>query len=140
MTEFALLAIRVLHAIFVVFMIVAPFLPDMELVSLHFILVPFLYLHWLTNDATCFLTVVEKSVRGVGDDKSFFHSLLAPVYQFHKDDVNYGVWIASYALWLVSLYRLQREDFATLKNIVARTPVLNVFVGDRAVGDPKTLS
>lgn len=120
--------IKILHVLFIAFVLMAPFSRDMELVSLHFILIPFLWIHWLTNDATCFLTLVEKQIRGVGDERSFFHSLLAPVYQFHKDDVNYAVWTASYLLWLVSLYRLQKEDFRTLRLILSRTPVVNIFV------------
>jgi hypothetical protein len=124
----ALWIIKILHILFIGFMITAPFVPNMELVTLHFIIVPFLWLHWLTNDSTCFLTLVEKQIRGVDDGKSFFHNLLSPVYLFHKDTVNYGVWTASYLLWLVSLYRLYKEDFKTLKLIMSRTPVLNMVV------------
>lgn len=126
--EISVLIIRIIHALFIIFMVYAPFAKDMELVALHFVLVPFLYIHWLTNDATCFLTLVEKNMRGVGEEQSFFHSLLAPIYQFHKDEVNYLVWFASYALWLVSLYRLQKEEFQTLKLILSRTPIINLFV------------
>jgi hypothetical protein len=115
--------IKALHVLFILFMLAAPFVGSMEVVSLHFVLTPFLYLHWLTNDSTCALTMLEKAVRGVQDDRSFFHSLLSPIYEFHKDGVNGVVWAGTGLLWLVSFYRMERDGYKTIKAMAGRSPL-----------------
>lgn len=124
--------IWVLHLLFIVFMIVAPFTKSQELVALHFLIVPFLYVHWLTNDATCCLTILEKNLRGCTDDCTFFYQLLSPVYKFHEQDINYGVWLGSVLLWLVSWYRMHKEKYATVKEIFSRMPFANKLMSKPA--------
>ena len=103
--------ISALHWAFVLFMAWAPFSSSRTALVLHLIVTPFLWLHWLLNDDTCALTLLEKQVRGLQDDsKSFFYALVSPVYKVRDRDVRVTAWMLSVALWLVTLSRVGRAD------------------------------
>lgn len=103
--------VRLIHVAFVAFMALTPFGTCRPALVVHVLITPFLWMHWALNDDTCALTVLEKSVRGVSDDKSFFHSLVSPVYKVEDRDVRHLGWLASVVLWLVAVGKVRREDF-----------------------------
>lgn len=94
--------IKLLHVAFIGLNIVAPFTNSPDLLRYHVVIMPFLYLHWITNDDTCALTLLETRLRGVPNRQSFFHSLVSPVYKFRASNV---VWVLSLVLWIVSMVR-----------------------------------
>lgn len=104
--------VAALHLLFVAFMLYAPFGASRELLVLHVLLTPFLWMHWLLNDDTCALTVLECKLRGVEPSASFFHRVVSPVYKLRDEDVRVAVWVGSVALWAVSVSRVTRRDIA----------------------------
>lgn len=106
MAVVAALAVALVHLALIGFVVLAPFASDRHAVVAHLLLVPFLWIHWLLNDDTCFLTLVECRLRGLEQSQSFMHSLVSPVYKIRDDDLATLSWIASVALWLVSLARV----------------------------------
>ncbi len=97
---------------FLAFMIAAPFGSSRQALVLHALVTPFLWVHWALNDDTCFLTLVEKRLRGLQDNSdSFMHRLVSPIYNIRDADVRAWSWAASVALWLVTLSRVRRRDF-----------------------------
>lgn len=94
--------VRCLHGAFVALNVIAPLSPYPELWRYHALVMPFLYLHWITNDDTCALTLLERKLRGVSCDDSFFHSLVSPVYKFKAGTF---IWFASLVLWIISMVR-----------------------------------
>lgn len=98
-----------LHLCVVAWFVATPFVGDRRALQLHFILSIFLWLHWLANNDTCALTLLERALRGgVPSEATFMHSLVSPVYKVHADTVKLGIWNASILLWGVSAYRLSR--------------------------------
>ncbi len=104
----ALLATLVwaLHVAFVVWAVAAPFTNSAAMLVLHLITMPFLWLHWLVNDDTCALTLLERRLRGVECDDSFFHRLVSPVYKISDANVRLVAWAASVGLWLLTLKKV----------------------------------
>lgn len=94
--------IKILHAAFAFLNILAPFSGSQDLLRYHAVVMPFLYLHWITNDDTCALTLLETRLRGCPNRESFFHNLVSPVYKFRATTI---VWVLSLALWIVSMVR-----------------------------------
>jgi hypothetical protein len=94
--------IKILHAAFTFVNLLAPFLDSQDLLRYHVVIMPFLYLHWITNDDTCALTLLETRLRGVPNRQSFFHNLVSPVYKFRASNV---IWILSLTLWIISMVR-----------------------------------
>jgi hypothetical protein len=113
--------IRVLHFLLVVFIIGAPFFGGPHLLTYHFIIVPFILLHWLTNQSVCALTEMEKMLRGTDcDEETFFGQLVGPVYKFKTQrEENLFVWTLMGTLWMVSAFRLHNTGFAQLKSELA---------------------
>lgn len=100
-----------LHFGFVAFMALAPFLGNRYALVLHAVITPFLWLHWILNDDTCVLTLLEKHLRGLEhDDHSFFYNLVSPVYKVKDGDVRTACWVASVLLWLVTLTKVGWAD------------------------------
>jgi|APGre2960657444_1045066.scaffolds.fasta_scaffold05712_2 hypothetical protein len=116
--DIAALLVRAIHLGFIAWMIYAPFSGIDEFLVLHVIIVPFLMLHWLTSSSGCFLTLLEKNMRGLGtDNESFIHSIVAPIYVIDDASLKYVVMAATLGLWAVSLRRVSWATFKkTLSN------------------------
>lgn len=105
--------IQILHIIFILFIIIAPFTNNNYILFLHSILIPFLWLHWCTNSNVCALTLVEKMIRKKlynSDDteECFTCQLIEPVYDVSKNYEAYCTFIYgfTFVLWLISVYKL----------------------------------
>lgn len=106
--------VRILHILFVLWMILIPFSNNEPMLVLHLIVSPFLWLHWLTSQDACSLTLLECYLRGVPSDQSFFHSVVSPVYKIQDETIRGIAWVASIGLWLVTLSKvLKRPQMIT---------------------------
>ena len=98
--------VRIAHLAFVAFMVLAPFGRNRVALVAHLVVMPFVWAHWLLNDDTCALTVLECTLRGVEPSQSFVHSLVGPVYAAGFD----ATWVASILLWTVTLTKVGWRD------------------------------
>jgi hypothetical protein len=80
---------------------------------LHAITIPFIVVHWLFSDNTCFLTLVERNLRkkidsNYDDDNCFTCKLIEPVYDFNKNNEDKSTFIYSVTglLWIIAVGRL----------------------------------
>lgn len=109
--ELLLKAITFAHVVFVFFVILVPFIGSNYLLLLHSIFIPFIILHWICNDNTCVLTVVEKKLRKdlYGEEGDCITcQLIEPVYDFRKNNKNFSLIIYALAvlLWGISVGKL----------------------------------
>lgn len=112
--EALLYVIIILHFILVLFIVLTPFFGNNYFMMLHSIVVPFIILHWVLNDNNCSLTLMEKELRksiyGTEPDPNecFTYNLIAPVYDFKKNNVEFQeiIYTVTITLWLISIYRL----------------------------------
>jgi hypothetical protein len=105
--------IVLLHILLILFVVITPFLSNNYLLFMHFVFVPFMILHWIINDNTCVLTVIERKIRKdvygeKDDDNCFTCKLIEPVYDFRK---NYKtctilIYLVTISLWLISTGKL----------------------------------
>ena len=114
--------IGLIHYLIIVFIIGAPFFGSEYFLTLHIVIVPFIMLHWVTNQSVCALTEIEKLVRGEkDDDKTFFGQVVGPIYKFKtQGDENTCLWTLLISLWMITLYKLQATDFSYLRAEVVR--------------------
>jgi hypothetical protein len=115
MKEFLLKIITLLHIYFVIFVIITPFLDSNYLLMLHAIFIPFLILHWLCNDNTCVLTIIERKLRtemsedpASVEDDCVTCKLIEPIYDFKKNHDGFTkiIYTITIVLWLISVSRL----------------------------------
>jgi hypothetical protein len=102
-----------LHIIFVLFVVLTPFFGNNYLLMLHGIVVPFMMLHWVLNDNSCALTIIEKSMReqlyGVANSSECFTCrLIEPVYDFKNnyESLSNIIYTVTLGLWFISVYKL----------------------------------
>ena len=109
--------IKIIHLFVFIFIISAPFFGDEYMMTMHFLIVPFILLHWATNQSVCALTEMEKIVTGkTCDEDTFFGKVVGPVYKFKtQKEENMFVWTAMITLWFITFVRLQKTDFAYLR-------------------------
>jgi hypothetical protein len=114
--------IGLIHYLIIVFIIGAPFFGSEYLLSLHLVIIPFIMIHWVTNQSVCALTEMEKLIRGENeDDKTFFGQVVGPVYKFRtQGDENTFLWTTLIALWLMTLWKLHSTNFRHLRTELAR--------------------
>jgi hypothetical protein len=132
--------IQFIHVLVVCFIVFVPFFGGDYLLSLHFIIVPFLMLHWITNQSVCALTEIEKLVRGGCESKdtffgqvmdpiykseSFLGRLAAPFYTFEDGETEtLAVWVVLSSLWLITLCKLWPTGFGYLHSELRRALAL----------------
>jgi hypothetical protein len=115
------LIIKALHFLLVVFIIGTPFFGDAYLQTMHLLIVPFIMMHWATNQSVCALTEMEKLATGkTCDEETFFGKVVGPVYKFNTlQDENFFLWTVLITLWLITVFKLHNSGFAYLKHEVA---------------------
>ena len=104
----AALAVRAVHVVVVAFVLLAPFSDDAAVIRAHVWLVPFLWIHWILNDDSCALTVLECRLRGVSVDRSFVHGIVGPVYRMGRASSSWLAWLATFLAWCVAVARARR--------------------------------
>lgn len=100
--------VMVLHTALVAFVLAAPFSTDDSALAACVFLLPMLWIHWLLNDDTCFLTIVECRLRGLQPSQSFIHRLVSPVYKIRDEHVRLLAWVGSVGLWVVAVVNFRR--------------------------------
>lgn len=100
--------VRLIHFLFILFVVLVPFIGNNYFLLLHFIIVPFIMFHWILNDNTCCLTVVEKLLANDKDYECITCKIIEPIYDFKK---NYNahsniIYLVTTLLWLIATYRL----------------------------------
>lgn len=115
MHEILLKLIILIHILFILFIILAPFTNSTYLLFLHAIICPFIMIHWLLNDNTCALTLLERYVRQqinngvpVKDEECFTCRIIDPVYKFTNNFADHSTvaYFVVTVLWLISLFKL----------------------------------
>jgi len=124
------LFIQIVHVLVRIFLIATPFFGNEYWLSLHAVSIPFVMLHWATNQTVCALTELEKAVSGKKEDDTFFGQIFVPIYKnesfvgvvlkpFYevkdKDEEKRLVWVGLTLLWFITLYRLSQTDFSYLR-------------------------
>lgn len=106
--------ITILHMLFVLFVIIVPFTSSNYLLMLHALFIPFLLFHWILNDNTCALTIIERKLRqqisgsDKIDDECITCKLIEPVYDFRKNHETFTaiIYTITITLWLITVYKL----------------------------------
>ena len=112
-----LILISVLHMMVILFVLMAPFSNNNAMLLMHIVVVPFIILHWVMNNDSCVLTLVEKQVRkfshGIKPSKKdlFVYQFIAPIYDFNKNYDTYSTFIYyfTFSLWTISLFNLSNN-------------------------------
>ena len=109
--------INVIHYLIFLFLVLAPFFGNDYFLTIHLLVVPFIMLHWATNQSVCALTEMEKLITGkTCDDDTFIGKIVGPVYKFKtQKEENLFVWTTMTTLWFITFIRLQKTDFAHLR-------------------------
>lgn len=116
-----MLIISVIHYLIFLFLVLTPFFGNDYFLTIHLLVVPFIMLHWVTNQSVCALTEMEKLITGkTCDDDTFIGKIVGPVYKFKtQKEENLFVWTSMTTLWFITFIRLQKTDFAHLRADIA---------------------
>lgn len=114
MNEFILNIIILFHFLFIVFVLVTPFIGSNAFLILHITIIPFVIFHWILNNNTCSLTIAERFLRSklygqIPDDSDCItFNLIAPIYDFKKNNEGATtlIYVITISLWLIAILRL----------------------------------
>lgn len=108
--DYAWILVRILHILFIAWMVYAPFSGNEVMLVFHAMIAPFLMLHWILHADGCILTVLEKHLRGIDNDsQSFIHSIVGPIYMIDDASLKKIVFMTTFALWMITLSQLNRD-------------------------------
>jgi hypothetical protein len=129
LNEVLLSIIWICHFLVVCFVVGIPLFGTYYLLFMHAILVPFMMMHWILNDNTCVLSLLELHIRkkmGQNTDKKdcFTCQLINPVYDFTNtfEEWSRAIYVITIILWLISVYKLydgfKRGKINNLQNLL----------------------
>ena len=122
--------IQLIHVLVRIFIVATPFLGSEYFLTMHAVIIPFIMLHWITNQTVCALTELEKMVSNKTEDETFFGQIFVPIYKNEsfvgtilkpwytvkdKDEEKRLVWFGLILLWFITLLKLSYSDFSFLK-------------------------
>lgn len=112
MSNLILTSIQLIHLLFVMFIVIVPFTNDKKLLTLHALVIPVLYLHWITNDNSCALTLMERNLRhvtGKSIDDCFTCKIIDPIFKFSENnrDINIYIYLFTFGLWCISVFKIK---------------------------------
>jgi hypothetical protein len=116
MIDLLLKIVSLAHILFVIFVIITPFTASNYFLTLHAIFLPFIMLHWLCNDNTCVLTIIERNLKRklygkIDEETCITCKLIEPVYDFRKNYSQFTaiIYMITISLWLITMYRLMNK-------------------------------
>jgi hypothetical protein len=81
--------IRFIHLLFILFMILGPFIFNTKLSLLFYIMISiFTMLHWIVVNDTCALTLIEQFLTGRKSDDTFIGKIVKPVYNISNKQIT----------------------------------------------------
>jgi len=108
--------ITIFHILFVAFIVITPFTKHTQMLLLHFIIVPFVMLHWYTNNNTCVLTLMERKIKEKNNIKfdpndCFTCKIIHPIYDFKKNykQRSMFIYLITIILWLLTVRALYKK-------------------------------
>jgi len=102
--------ISLLHLLFVLFVTCTPFLVTSSIVLLYYCFILFFVgIHWITNNDTCILTLIEAKLRGKKSTSTFMGQLISPIYKISAIEIH----ICAAFLFLFALYKSKVWDSET---------------------------
>lgn len=100
--------IRLIHILIIIIIIYGSiFSNNKNIINLSFIFLISVITHWMLNDDTCILTILEKKITGNTDNKkSFIYSVVSPIYKIENNKLNKFIKLAAMSLLVISGIKL----------------------------------
>lgn len=102
------------HILIILFVILTPFTKSNYLLFMHSFILPFIMIHWITNNDICVLTALEKHIRkklnkNLNKDDCFTCRIINPVFNFDKNYENKFNYIILILLLFITLFKLYKK-------------------------------
>lgn len=129
MQQTLLVLITIMHILFILFVVITPFTNNNYLLLLHAVVIPFVLFHWILNDDTCVLTMIERFLKksiykdNYSEESCFTCRLIEPVYNFVDDNKKFSkiIYITIIILWFISsgklLYKYHTNQITNWKDL-----------------------
>jgi hypothetical protein len=130
MENITLTLIIIVHTLFVLFVLLTPFIGSNYFLLTHTIILPFIMVHWLMNDNSCFLTFLEQKIRSkiygtpINLNECFTSKLIHPIYDFKASNEQFtiAIYLITAVLWFISvgklLYRYKNGQINTVTDLL----------------------
>lgn len=99
----ALYTIKLIHLIFIFYVILTPFMTDNKLFLFLYVMVLLCtILHWKMSSDKCMLTLIEQKISGRESDDTFIGKIVSPIYTVTSEDIKNTTLI----LLLIAIFKL----------------------------------
>lgn len=101
-----------IHLLFVLIMLISPYVNIKILHKFYYIMVPILFIRWLTNYTKCSITTFESKLRGISDDEGFIYKIITPIYNFKcKKKFNILLYLYMLFTWIYVTHKVPMNCF-----------------------------
>jgi hypothetical protein len=100
--------IFLIHVVLFCMALIIPFTNVEKWLVMYSLIIPFLFLHWATNDDTCALTELEVAITGKPKEQTFFNRLVGPILKLDPKTSNDAPKYILFGLWMLVQFKLDR--------------------------------
>lgn len=115
LSKISITIIQILHVFVMLAVLIIPFIQESIYIDiLYIIFIPFLLLHWLTNNDNCVLTIIENKLRGknIHDrniNTNFAYRFFKPIYTLPILLNSRFVYFPVIILYFIKLYKINNN-------------------------------
>ena len=103
-----------IHLIILIVGILIPLLGNNIQLRAYSIALVIVFFHWMMNDDTCALTMLESKLTGKETSKTFTGRIISPIFKLDDNEAKILIKTLFFILWLLTQWRLGRfriEEF-----------------------------
>lgn len=111
--------IYIIHCLVVLTIVIVPFIDNVPLRELYVLFVPFIVLHWILNNDTCILTLLESYFSGKPMKETFIGRIVGPIYsttwskKFSLE--SWHIYVITILLYMITVIRLKETPYHIVK-------------------------
>jgi len=106
--------IKIIHILLILMTIIIPLLNSNYFLVLHIVILPFIFIHWIADDNTCSIVLMEKKLRELlnkENNECISAKIIEPIYDLPKiySKISYMIYLFAILLWLLSIMSLLKK-------------------------------
>ena len=98
--QITILIIQILHILVILYVLMGPFIQEPLNMFLYLLIIPFLVLHWVFNNNSCALTIMEAKMRNIPLDQGFIYRVITPIFKINHLKLSTAIYMVTIFLWI----------------------------------------
>lgn len=98
--QVTIMIIQILHLLLILYVLYGPLLKNPLNMFVYLLIIPMLVLHWVFNNNSCMLTILESKMRNISLDKGFIYRVITPIFKINHLELSNVIYFVTITWWI----------------------------------------